>query len=176
MMAKMANKGSTGRLFRCAPKPPVSFVSCQYLRVEFEMNIRPFQPDDAEFCFRLRSNAFIKTFYGELTPEEVAAAVNAYMPNDYIRMAENMPFFIVEQNGTSIGFFALKRKDSSTAELPLIYLNSDSIGQGIGSSCIDYIERWLSSNWREVSTLIVDTVIPKYNSGFYMKVGFIPGE
>lgn len=98
------------------------------------------------------------------------------MPNDYIRMAENMPFFIVEQNCTSIGFFALKRKDSSTVELPLIYLNLDSIGQGIGSLCIDYIERWVSSNWREVSTLIVDTVIPKYNSGFYKKVGFIPSE
>ena len=140
------------------------------------MKIRPFQPDDAESCFRLRSNAFIQKFCGELTPEEVAAAVNAYMPNDYIQMAENMPFFIVEQNGTSIGFFALKRKDSSTAELPLIYLNLDSIGQGIGSLCIDYIERWLSSNWREVSTLIVDTVIPKYNSGFYKKAGFMPNE
>ena len=140
------------------------------------MNIRSFLPNDAEFCFKVRSKAFIQRFYGELTPEEVSAAVNAYMPNDYIRMSENMPFFIVEQNGTSIGFFALRRKDSSTAEILLMYINLDSIGQGIGSSCIDYIERWLSSNWREVSTLIVDTVIPKYNSGFYKKVGFIPSE
>jgi hypothetical protein len=36
------------------------------------MKIRPFQPDDAEACFRLRSNAFIQKFHGELTPEEIA--------------------------------------------------------------------------------------------------------
>lgn len=135
------------------------------------MKIRPFSPMDAQFCFKVRSNAFIQKFYGELTPEEVAAAVNAFMPNDYIRMAAEMPFFIAEQGGTPVGFFMLKRKDTSTAELPLVYIDLESLGQEIGSDCIDYIERWLSSNWREVNT-----VIPKYNGGFYKKVGFVPSE
>jgi GNAT superfamily N-acetyltransferase len=140
------------------------------------MKIRPFQPDDAESCFRLRSNAFIQKFYGELTPEEVAAAVNAYMPNDYIRMAQETLFFIVEEDGTPIGFFNLKRKNKSTAEIPLIYLDLDSLSRDIGSACIDYMEKWLLENWLEVNTLVVDTVIPKYNSGFYKKVGFKPSE
>ena len=140
------------------------------------MKIRPFQADDAESCFRLRSNAFIQKFYGELTPEEVAAAVNAYMPNDYIRMAQETAFFIVEEDGSPIGFFNLKRKDKTTAEVPLIYLDLDSLSGGIGSACIDYIEKWLAENWLEVNTLVVDTVIPKYNSGFYKKVGFKPSE
>ena len=140
------------------------------------MKIRPFSPMDAQLCFKMRSNAFIQEFYGELNPEEVAAAVNAFMPNDYIRMAAEMPFFIVEQDGTPVGFFTLKRKDLNTAELPLIYIDLESLGQGIGSDCIDYIERWLSSNWKEVNTLIVDTVIPKYNGGFYKKVGFVLSE
>ena len=140
------------------------------------MKIRPFSPMDAQLCFKMRSNAFIQKFYGELKPEDVAAAVNAFMPNDYIRMAAEMPFFIAEQDGTPVGFFALKRRDPSTAELPLIYIDLENLGQGIGSDCIDYIERWLSSSWREVNTLIVDTVIPKYNGGFYKKVGFVPSE
>ncbi len=131
---------------------------------------------DAQFCFKMRSNAFIRKFYEELKPEEVAAAVNAFMPNDYIRMAAETPFFIAEQDGIPVGFFMLKRKDSCTAELPLIYLDLEYLGQGIGSDCIDYIEWWLSSKWKEVNTLIVDTVIPKYNGGFYQKVGFVPSE
>ena len=138
------------------------------------MNIRPFKPDDAESCFRLRSNAIIQKFHHELTPRDVALAVNAYMPEDYIRMAKKMPFFIVEQNDTFVGFFNLKQKDLKTGEVPLIYIALDHLGKGIGSSCIEYIERWLSSNWKEVNTLIVETIVPQYNSGFYKKVGFKP--
>lgn len=140
------------------------------------MKVRPFQETDAAFCFRLRSSTFILEFCGELTPQEVSAAVNSYMPEDYIRMAQETTFFIAEQNGVPIGFFNLKRKNKSTAELPLIYLDLDRLGEGIGSACIDYIEKWLLENWLEVNTLIVDTVIPKYNSGFYKKVGFKPSE
>jgi hypothetical protein len=36
------------------------------------------------------------------------------------------------------------------------------------------IEQWVTTNWSDVTTLIVDTVIPEYNGGFYRKVGFIP--
>ena len=138
------------------------------------MNIRKFKHDDAEICFRLRSNAFIQKFQNELSLQEIASAVNACMPVDYIRMAEEMPFFIVEENDRIFGFFNLKRKDARTAELPLIYIDLDTLGKGIGSACIDYIEGWLSSNWKEVNKLIVDTVIPKYNSKFYEKAGFKP--
>ena len=140
------------------------------------MKVRPFQETDAVFCFRLRSSAFIQKFYGELTPQEVSAAVNSYMPDDYIQMARETTFFIVEQNGAPIGFFNLKQKNKSTAKLPLIYLDLNRLGEGIGSACMDYIEKWLLENWLEVNILIVDTVIPKYNSGFYKKVGFKPGE
>lgn len=140
------------------------------------MKFRPFQPDDAVFCFRLRSNAFIQKFYGELTGAEVAAAVNSYMPDDYIRMARECPIFIVEKQDTPVAFFNLKRKDRSTAELPLIYVELDCLGAGIGTACVDYMVQWLQENWPEVDTLVVDTVIPKYNSEFYKKAGFVPAE
>ena len=140
------------------------------------MNFRPFQPEDAVFCFRLRSNAFIQKFYGELTAAEVAAAVNSYMPDDYIRLARECPVFIVEKEGTPVAFFNLKRKDRSTAELPLIYIDLKCLGDGIGTACVDFMDHWLQENWPEVDTLIVDTVIPKYNSGFYKKAGFEPTE
>lgn len=138
------------------------------------LHIRLFQAKDAEFCFRIRNNAFRQIFYGELTAQEVAAAVDAYMPDDYIVMAKESPLFIVAEDGNAIGFFALKRENTSTAELSLIYIDLDHQGKGVGLACIDYIENWLASNWAEVKSLIVDTIIPMYNRKFYLKVGFIP--
>jgi hypothetical protein len=62
------------------------------------VNFRRFEPQDAAFCFKVRSNAFIQKFYGELTPVEVSAGVNSYMPDAYIRMSEEMPFFISKEH------------------------------------------------------------------------------
>ena len=140
------------------------------------MKFRPFQPEDAEFCFRVRSQAFIQEFYGELTAEEVAAGVNVYMPSDFVRMAEALPFFIVEEKDLPLGFFVLKKKDVRTAELLLIYIDLQHLDKGIGKACIEFIETWLALNWSNVSRLIVDTVIPKYNSEFYQQMGFVPSE
>jgi GNAT superfamily N-acetyltransferase len=140
------------------------------------MNFRQFSESDAEFCFKTRSNAFIQKFYGELSPQEIAACVNAYMPDDYTRMSRERPVFIVEENDISLGFFSLKRLEDGTAELPLIYVDLAKLGHGVGSACLKYIENWLVVNWPEIKVLIVDTVIPLYNSGFYQKAGFIPLE
>jgi GNAT superfamily N-acetyltransferase len=140
------------------------------------MNFRQFTASDAEFCFKTRSNAFIQKFYGVLSPQEIAACVNAYMPDDYMRMSREMPVFIVEENAIPLGFFTLKRLEDNTAELSLIYIDLDKLGRGIGSAGLKYIESWLAVNWPEVKVLIVDTVIPLYNSGFYQKAGFIPLE
>lgn len=138
------------------------------------MNFRRFVPEDAEFCFKVRSEAFIQKFYGELSPEAVTAGVNAYMPLDYSLMAEQMPLFIVEDEGVPLGFFAIKQADNLTAELLLIYIDLNHLSQGIGRSCIQFIEKWLSTNWPEIRSLIVDTVIPEYNREFYQSLGFIP--
>jgi GNAT superfamily N-acetyltransferase len=138
------------------------------------INFRRFKPKDAAFCFRIRSHAFVQEFNGELNPEAVTAGVNAYLPDDYIQMAEQVPFFIVEQDGVPLGFFVVRQMNNSTAELLLIYIDLNHLGFGIGKSSIQFIEKWLSANWPEIHTLIVDTVIPEYNSGFYRKLGFIP--
>jgi GNAT superfamily N-acetyltransferase len=61
-----------------------------------------------------------------------------------------------------------------TAELLWIYIDLQYLGAGIGKACIEFIETWLPMNWNTVDRLIVDTVIPKYNSAFYQKMGFVP--
>ena len=140
------------------------------------MHVRSFNPADAEFCCHLRNQAFIELFRNELQPAEVTAAVNAYQPADYIRMAGQGKLFIVEHNRQRAGFFYLRRVDSDVAELCLIYIDPRFHGQGLGSGCIKYIDRWLPDQWKKVATLIVDTVIPGYNAQFYQKAGFAPLE
>ena len=138
------------------------------------MQFRRFTSDDAEFCFQLRSRVIRDLFNDRLQPEEVSAAVSAYRPADYTRMAGQGSIFIVEQNNQRAGFFYLKRIDPATAELCLIYIDPRFHGQGIGSGCIGYIDRWVSANWKAVATLIVATFVPGYNADFYKKVGFAP--
>jgi GNAT superfamily N-acetyltransferase len=137
------------------------------------VTVRQFAPEDAEFCFRVRSTAFIIEFYGELSPQEVAACVNCYMPSDYMRMATTQKVFMCEQNGRRIGFFTLRRHDHQTAEMPLLYLDLRHISKGMGTAALRHAQEWIRANWKEVTTLLVDTIIPKYNGGFYRKVGFV---
>ena len=136
------------------------------------MNIRKFEPKDAEFCFEVRKKAFTDKFQNELSPKEIAACVKVYKPDDYILMAEKIEFFIAEEKDHPVGFFTLKRIDLTTAEIPLIYVDLNQIGRGVGKACIQYIQDWITANWTEVKTLFLDTIIPKHNSGFYEKAGF----
>jgi hypothetical protein len=86
------------KAYSFAARPQViQAVGCEYGISEIEMKIRPFQDADAAFCFRVRSSAFIRKFYGELAPREVTAAVNAYLPEDFIRMAKEATLPVVLQ-------------------------------------------------------------------------------
>ena len=138
------------------------------------MQFRRFIPDDAAFCCQLRKQIIGDLFSDRLQPEEVAAAVSAYQPADYNRMAGQGSLFIVEQNSRRAGFFYLDRIDPATAELCLLYIDPRFHGQGIGRACLKYVDRWVASNWKEVATLIVVTFVPGYNAEFYKKVGFEP--
>ena len=137
------------------------------------MKFREFRNEDAEFCFKTRSAAFIEKFYNEIGPRIVSLCVNAYMPNDYIEFSRNMKMFILEDSGKKLGFVTVKRIEKEVAEIPLIYLCLDSLGKGYGRSSIEYIEKWVKDNWKDVNRLFVDTIIPDYNSDFYKKMKYV---
>ena len=116
--------------------------------------------------YKIRSDAFIQKFYNELGAPATAAGVDDFRPNDYIQMAKKTPFFVAEDDNGIIGFFTIHRKNALVAKIPLIYIDLKKLGRNIGQTLIDCIERWVTANWPEVNTLGVDTVIPKYSSGF----------
>jgi len=141
--------------------------------VNGRVKFREFRNEDAEFCFKTRSAAFIEKFYDEICPQIVSLCVNEYMPDDYIDLSKNMKIFILEDSGEKLGFVTVKRTEKEVAEIPLIYLSLDSLGKGYGQRSIEYVEEWVKNNWQDVNRLFVDTIIPNYNSGFYKKMNFI---
>ncbi len=137
-----------------------------------QLSMRPFRPEDAAFCFRVRARAFIVDFIDEVGPEIAALCVNAYMPADYVRMTQDREVFVVECDGERAGFFTLKKRGADRAELVLIYIDHRQRGKGIGSWCLGEIESWIRDNWPEVNTLYLDTIIPASSGGFYRRQGF----
>jgi len=136
------------------------------------MKFRKFEDEDADFCFKTRSEAFIKKFYDEIGPEAVNAGINAFMPSDYIRMSKEMIILIMEYEFKKIGFISIKRLSKTTAEIPLIYIKLNEICKGFGTKAISYIEDWVRTEWNDVNKIIIDTIIPKYNGNFYKKLGY----
>jgi hypothetical protein len=68
------------------------------------VEFRPVRPDDADFCFRARSQAFNQIFHGELTTGQIAAGVNAYPRDEIILTAEKLPIFIIEKKSNLSAF------------------------------------------------------------------------
>jgi len=141
------------------------------------MHFRTFAYEDALFCYTIRKRAFTELFVDELTPVQISACVDAYALYDYLRMQKAGEFFIAEEDGVPRGFFTLKRLTRNKAEFPMIYIDPDHLGQGRGRECLRWLESWVITNWPEVTRLIVDTVIPRTNGGFYEAMGYtVKGE
>ena len=136
------------------------------------MIFREFKETDAVFCFKIRCAAFIQKFYNEIGPIAVSAGVNSYMPHDYIKISNQMKVFIVEDGDEKIGFISIKKKDDQTIEIPFLYLDLKFIDKGYGTGTMRYGEKWIRENWPGVNKIFLDTIVPKYNGGFYKNFGY----
>ncbi len=135
--------------------------------------IRNFQPSDAEACFRIRSEAFIKLFYSEIGPDGVAAGINAYLPGKYIEMAKSMPIFVAVNDEEQVGFIASRFIENTTIEILFCYIKLDYLRKGIGTKLLRYLEEWIIQNHPEIRRMVVDTAVPRYNQKFYEKAGYL---
>lgn len=136
------------------------------------IEIRRFESFDAEVCFRIRTEAFIKLFYDEIGPDGVAAGINAYLPEKYIQMAETMPIFMAVDGKVQIGFIAARFIEFATIEILFLYIRLDYLRKGVGSQLISYLENWVRKHHPQIEQIIVDTAVPKYNQTFYEKCGY----
>jgi len=136
------------------------------------IKIRDFKSSDAEACFRIRVEAFIKLFYNEIGPDGVVAGINAYLPGKYIQIAETLPIFVAVDDEAKIGFIASRFIDHASIEILFLYITLDYLRKGIGSQLVSYLENWIRKQHPEIERIIVDTAVPKYNQKFYEKMGY----
>jgi ribosomal protein S18 acetylase RimI-like enzyme len=136
------------------------------------IEIRPFNPSDAEACLNMRGEAFTRVFSEGLKPEMVSAGANAYDDSDFTRMAETMPSFVAWKGNYPVGFYTVRLLDRSTAEILFLYVNLDHFKQGIGCHLLQHMEKWLAERYPEVSNIVLNTAIPLYNQKFYEKFGY----
>jgi ribosomal protein S18 acetylase RimI-like enzyme len=139
---------------------------------QHQVVIRPFQTQDADACFRIRSDAFVQVFYDLLGPEVTAAGVNAYMPHDFASMAQNLPTFVATLQDEPVGFLMLRIHDLRTAELFLLYIRLAHLRRSIGTQLVRHTESWLHVQYPKMLEIFVDTIVPGYNAGFYERLGY----
>ena len=141
------------------------------------IEIRNFESSDAETCFRIRVEAFVKLFYDEIGPDGVVKGINAYLPIKYIQMDETIPIFVAVDSKAQIGFIASRFIDRTTIEILFLYIRLDYLRKGIGTKLVRYLEDWIRKQHPEINRIIVDTAVPKYNQKFYKQIGYsIVGE
>jgi GNAT superfamily N-acetyltransferase len=137
--------------------------------------IRRFEPGDAEACFRIRTEAFVKRFYAEMGPDGVAAGINAYLPGDHVRLAETAPAFVAVEEGDVVGFGALRFLDHSTAGIRFLYVRLDRTGRGIGRALVERLEEHVRREHPGIRRIVLNTAVPQYNQAFYERMGYVDG-
>ena len=136
------------------------------------IEIRPFEDKDAEDCFRIRTESFIKLFYDKIGLGGVVAAVNDYLPSHYIEMAEDNPCFVATRADTPVAFVMSKLKENEI-EIIFFYVKLDYCRQGVGKELFNYFEEYIKEKRPKVEEINVRTAFPEHNQGFYQKMGFI---
>ena len=143
------------------------------MKTIIEFKNRPFLPSDAHVCLSLRTDAFKGLFVKEIGENAAQAGIEAYTPQDIIFLAENNPFFVAETLNKITGFIGSKIHDKSTIEILFLYVDLNFLHRGIGSELLLHFEEYVRTNLTDIDTIIVDTIIPKYNQKFYEKMGYV---
>lgn len=142
------------------------------MKTIIEFKNRPLIPSDAHVCLSLRTDALKELFVKEIGDNAARAGIEAYSPENLILLAEKNPFFVAETYNAIVGFIGSKIHDKRTIEILFLYVDLNFLHRGIGSELLlhfgDYVKNYLP----DIDTIVVDTIIPKYNQKFYEKMGY----
>lgn len=111
--------------------------------------------------------------YGHiLTEEQTLYMLDMMYAEEVLRkqIEGNVDFFMVEESGVAVGYFAIEQMEEKHAKLHKIYLSPKKKSAGIGSAIIQFLKKWGLE--RGIQTIELN--VNKYNSAvtFYEKMGF----
>lgn len=141
-------------------------------RSDQRLRIRPFRPEDGPACHAMRHEAFIKVFSRELDANTTAAGATAYDPEAFSRMIGAMDSFVAAKDDVPVGFCTVRYPDAITAELLYVYVDLARLREGIGTRLVRHAEAWIQKYHPGVTSIVLDTAVPRYNQAFYQKLGY----
>ena len=134
--------------------------------------IRRFEPGDGPACHAMRREAFLKVFSAELEGDAIEAGADAFDVTGFGQLLGSTDSFVAIEEGERVGFCTIRYPHPETAEILYVYVDLARVGRGIGKRLVGHAERWITEKHPEVTSIILDTAVPKYNRAFYEKLGY----
>jgi GNAT superfamily N-acetyltransferase len=135
-------------------------------------SIRPLDAADGPFCHALRRQAFLRVFSRDLDSRAVRAGAEAFDPEEFGEMIGALDSFVVMEGAERVGFCTIRYPEEATAEILYVYVDPARRGEGIGSRLVSHAERWIRDKHPEVTSIVLDTAVPRYNQAFYEHLGY----
>ena len=139
---------------------------------EGRVSIRPFEASDGPFCHALRREAFFKVFSREIDEGAVRAGAEAFEPGEFGELVGALDSFVATEASEPVGFCTIRYPEPGTAEILYVYVDLAHLGRGIGTLLVRHAEHWIADKHPEVTTIVLDTAVPKYNQAFYEHLGY----
>ena len=119
----------------------------------------------------------MQIFSQELSPEAVMVGAEAYDLEEFGRLIGGLSTCVAMDGEKPIGFCTVRGVDTTTAEILFLYVQLDHAKRGVGSGLVRHGESWIRKEYPDVSKLILDTVVPRYNRMFWERMGYsVVGE
>lgn len=135
-------------------------------------SIRPFDAADGPFCHALRREAFLRVFSRDLDTHAIRAGAEAFDPEEFGEMIGALDSFVVMEGAERVGFCTIRYPEEATAEILYVYVDLAHLGEGIGSRLVRQAESWITEQHPEVTSIVLDTAVPRYNQAFYEHLGY----
>jgi ribosomal protein S18 acetylase RimI-like enzyme len=136
------------------------------------IGIRAYQPSDASACHALRRAAFLGAFGEFLSPEEAQAGADSYDAAEYAARIGGMTTWVAVRDRAIVGFCAVRVHPQARAEVAYLYVGEEHRGAGLGSRLLRHAEKYISEAHPDLAAFFMDTVVPKYNQGFWERMGY----
>lgn len=130
------------------------------------MQLRPYNPTDAETIVRL----FTETVHSTCAADYTTAQLDAWAPSDYRleywqeRLAHTQPL-VAERDGQVLGFCELE----PNGHIGCFYVHKDHVGRGVGRVMYAELER--QARALELRRLFVEVSLTARS--FFLRMGFV---
>jgi N-acetylglutamate synthase-like GNAT family acetyltransferase len=99
--------------------------------------VRRAREEDCEGIWRVHMRAIREIAESHYTSDEIEAWASPRKPEHYIESIKNKEFYVVEGDGTVVGFGTLNQKQN---EIEAVYVSPEAARRGVGKAILQKLE------------------------------------